>query len=158
MWEIQGKWLAPGVWPGSGSSFVWIQSECSALLPDIKASSTTQLLTFLLITWSGCLYLPAPLWWPCCANQIDDQYCLFFQPWFKLFLPPGILFLLIFYLGKSDNPLKFFFLFLDLAQLYSLLGNALYFWLSLREGVDRGWVGWMASPAQWTWVWANSRR
>ena len=26
------------------------------------------------------------------------------------------------------------------------------------EGADRGWDGWMASPAQWTWVWANSRR
>ena len=22
----------------------------------------------------------------------------------------------------------------------------------------RGWVGWLASPIQWTWVWANSRR
>ena len=27
-----------------------------------------------------------------------------------------------------------------------------------REGGDRGWDGWMASPTQWTWVWANSRR
>jgi len=27
-----------------------------------------------------------------------------------------------------------------------------------REGVDRGWDGWMASPTQWTWVWANSGR
>ena len=26
------------------------------------------------------------------------------------------------------------------------------------EGDDRGWDGWMASPTQWTWVWANSRR
>ena len=24
------------------------------------------------------------------------------------------------------------------------------------EGEDRGWVGWMASPTQWTWVWVNS--
>ena len=24
------------------------------------------------------------------------------------------------------------------------------------EGDDRGWNGWMASPIQWTWVWANS--
>ena len=23
---------------------------------------------------------------------------------------------------------------------------------------DRGWDGWIASPTQWTWVWANSRR
>ena len=27
-----------------------------------------------------------------------------------------------------------------------------------REGNDRGWDGWMASPTQWTWVWACSRR
>ena len=26
------------------------------------------------------------------------------------------------------------------------------------EGNDRGWDGWMASPTQWTWVWASSRR
>ena len=24
------------------------------------------------------------------------------------------------------------------------------------EGDDRGWDDWMASPAQWTWVWVNS--
>ena len=26
------------------------------------------------------------------------------------------------------------------------------------EGDNRGWGGWMASPTQWTWVWASSRR
>ena len=26
------------------------------------------------------------------------------------------------------------------------------------EDGDRGWDGWMASPIQWTWTWANSRR
>ena len=26
------------------------------------------------------------------------------------------------------------------------------------EWGDRGWSGWMVSPTQWTWVWANSRR
>ena len=26
------------------------------------------------------------------------------------------------------------------------------------EGDNRGWDGWMASPTQWTWVWANSGR
>ena len=34
-------------------------------------------------------------------------------------------------------------------------------WERLRaegEGGDRGWDGWMASPTQWTWVWANSSR
>ena len=26
------------------------------------------------------------------------------------------------------------------------------------EGGGRGWDGWVASPIQWTWIWANSRR
>ena len=26
-----------------------------------------------------------------------------------------------------------------------------------REGDNRGWDGWMASPTQWIWVWVNSR-
>ena len=34
-----------------------------------------------------------------------------------------------------------------------------WFWERLKaggEGDDRGWDCWMASPTQWTWVWANS--
>ena len=34
-------------------------------------------------------------------------------------------------------------------------------WERLRAGGeagDRGWGGWMASPSQWTWIWANSWR
>ena len=34
-------------------------------------------------------------------------------------------------------------------------------WVRLKaggEGDDRGWDGWMASPIQWTWVWASSGR
>ena len=34
-----------------------------------------------------------------------------------------------------------------------------WYWERLRaggEGDDRGWDDWMASPTQWTWVWANS--
>ena len=30
--------------------------------------------------------------------------------------------------------------------------------LRVREVGDRGWEVWMASPTQWTWVWANSWR
>ena len=43
-------------------------------------------------------------------------------------------------------------------------GNTLektWFWERLKaggEGDDRGWDGWMASPTQWAWVWAKSRR
>ena len=29
--------------------------------------------------------------------------------------------------------------------------------LKVRVGVDRGWDSWMASPTQWTWVWASTR-
>ena len=34
-----------------------------------------------------------------------------------------------------------------------------WFWKRLKagkEGDDRGWDGWMASPTQWTWVWVKS--
>ena len=30
--------------------------------------------------------------------------------------------------------------------------------LKAGEGDDRGWDGWMVSPVQWTWTWANFRR
>ena len=30
--------------------------------------------------------------------------------------------------------------------------------LKAGKGDDRGWDDWMASPTQWTWVWASSRR
>ena len=35
----------------------------------------------------------------------------------------------------------------------------LWYWEGLRAGGEednRGWVGWMASPTWWTWVWVNS--
>ena len=32
-------------------------------------------------------------------------------------------------------------------------------WLKAGEGEgDRGWDGWMVSPTQWTWIWANFGR
>ena len=31
-------------------------------------------------------------------------------------------------------------------------------WRQEEKGDDRGWDGWMASPTQWTWVCADSRR
>ena len=34
-----------------------------------------------------------------------------------------------------------------------------WYWERLKaggEGDNRGWDGWMASPTQWTWVWASS--
>ena len=47
-----------------------------------------------------------------------------------------------------------------------LMGRSTYWkrptcweWLKAGgEGDDRGWHGWMASPTQWTWVWASSKR
>ena len=48
-----------------------------------------------------------------------------------------------------------------LMQRADLLGKRLWCWERLRaggEGDDRGWDGWMASPTQWTGVWANCRR
>ena len=29
-------------------------------------------------------------------------------------------------------------------------------WRQEKEGNNRGWDGWMASPTSWTWVWASS--
>ena len=38
--------------------------------------------------------------------------------------------------------------------------NSLWCWEGLRAEKEdiRGWYNWMASPMQWTWIWANSRR
>jgi len=41
------------------------------------------------------------------------------------------------------------------ADIHSLIG--IFFFKAFREGDDRGWDGWMASPTQWTWVWVDSR-
>ena len=48
-----------------------------------------------------------------------------------------------------------------LATWYKELDHWKRHWCYVRlraggEGDDRGWVGWMASLTQWTWVWANS--
>ena len=34
-----------------------------------------------------------------------------------------------------------------------------WYWARLKagKGDDRGWDGWIISPTQWTWVWANCR-
>ena len=32
----------------------------------------------------------------------------------------------------------------------------LFIYLGKGEGNGRGWDGWIASPTQWTWIWANS--
>ena len=43
----------------------------------------------------------------------------------------------------------------------SWLIGRLQYWEKLRAGGeadDRGWDGWMASPTQWTWVWAYTGR
>ena len=42
-----------------------------------------------------------------------------------------------------------------------LTGKETWCWERLKaegEESDRGWGGWMASPVQWTWTWANSER
>ena len=42
-----------------------------------------------------------------------------------------------------------------------LIGKKPWCWERLRAGVEgsnREWDGWMTSPIQWTWVWANSGR
>ena len=61
----------------------------------------------------------------------------------------------------SPNPCLFFFK--PFILYWCITGyNPVYWicWNRLRaeeEGI-RGWDGWMASPLQWTWTWANFRR
>ena len=42
----------------------------------------------------------------------------------------------------------------------AFMGKSLWCWERFRAGErgNRGWDGWMASPTQWTWVWAKSGR
>ena len=51
-------------------------------------------------------------------------------------------------------------LMLKLKLQYSGHWNRPWCWerLRTRKGDDRGWDGWMASPTEWTWVWASSGR
>ena len=61
------------------------------------------------------------------------------------------------FIGKTDAEA-------ETAMLWHLMQRTDYlkrpwFWERLKagkEGYDRGWDGWMASPTQWTWVWVNS--
>ena len=53
--------------------------------------------------------------------------------------------------------------FLEVRSLFylHLLKKRTWCWERLKaggEGDDRGWDGWMVSPTQWTWIWANSGR
>ena len=44
-------------------------------------------------------------------------------------------------------------------NIMSLLFNMLFrFIIAFLPRKNRGWDGWMASPTQWTWLWASSRR
>ena len=46
-------------------------------------------------------------------------------------------------------------------QSFSHLMRRSWCWQRLKAGGerdDRGWDGWMASPTQWTWIWASSGR
>ena len=60
--------------------------------------------------------------------------------------------------GRHDNPLQYSCLESPHGQ-RSLVGYSPWVaksWTQLSEGDGRGWDGWMASPARWTWVWVDS--
>ena len=62
------------------------------------------------------------------------------------------------FIGRTDVETETPIVWLDLK---SRLTGEDWCWERLkagREGDDRGWDGWMASLAQWTWVWVNSGR
>ena len=52
-----------------------------------------------------------------------------------------------------------FWMYTSLSLHVSLIRKRPWFWKRLKaegEWDDRGWDGWMASPTQWTWLWASS--
>jgi len=63
------------------------------------------------------------------------------------------------FIGRTDAEAETPILWLP--DVKSPLWKRSWCWERLRargEGDERGWDGWMASPTQWTWVWANSGR
>ena len=63
------------------------------------------------------------------------------------------------FIGRTDAKTKAPILWLPDSKNW-LIGKTPWCWERLKaggEGDDRGWDGWVASPTQWTWVWASSR-
>ena len=60
------------------------------------------------------------------------------------------------FIGRTDTVAEA--LILWLLEVTSQLRKRPWCWERLKagEGDNRGWDGWMASPTQWTWVWASS--
>ena len=94
-------------------------------------------------------------------SQDSVKYPILFQ-WIPLYLNSFLLFATKNSRGEQD----FFFL-LMVCNILVIWCEQLTHWKSPwcwerlraegKEGV-RGWDGWMASPMQWIWIWANFRR
>ena len=61
------------------------------------------------------------------------------------------------FIGRTDSEAKLQYFGHLLQRTDSLEKTLMLGRLKAGEGDVRGWDGWMASPTQWTWVWANSR-
>ena len=64
------------------------------------------------------------------------------------------------FIGRNDAEAQALVLWLQMRSEELTYWKRHWCWknLSVGEGGDRGWDVWMASPTQWTWVWANSGR
>ena len=65
------------------------------------------------------------------------------------------------FIGRTDAEAEAPILWLPDHAKSWLIWKSPWHWERLKvggKGDDRGWDGWMASPTQWTWVWANSGR
>ena len=79
----------------------------------------------------GALHILPPLRWPCCANQIDALHASSFSSQSLCSSCSFHLASFSFFLSTLEYLKILFFFVLDLAQIYSLLENSLYLWLSL---------------------------
>ena len=98
------------------------------------------------------------------------------QETFNIMLPPSIVLLLspvshhflphILYGGTLQPVIFYFHSFANAVHLPRIPTSLLPRWVPWcwerfkggGEGDNRGWDGWLVSPTQWTWVWADSRK
>ena len=91
----------------------------------------------------------------CCASfycKVNKQYTYAYHVW---------LFVTLWIVARQALPSTGFFrLYLSGLPIPLLYIPRPWCWgrLKAKEEGSRGWDGWMASPTQWTWTWANSGR
>ena len=111
-------------------------------------------------------WLPTQFWQMCwtweggkklCNGNMDTHYTIFSICTFEIFHNKKNRKKITNILQKDHQRTRLF----DSSHTHQLIGkdpDAGKDWGQEKKGMDgRGWDGWMASPIQWTWVWASSR-